>query len=179
MLTTEEAKEVLLTFLQYGYKKSSLDTIAKRLGVSRQTLYLKYKSKEKLFQMAMHSYFEDKLQKAKTLSLQTFESLEEKILVMFVEVYCENFTLFKSSEHVAEIMNVSHKLVGDILQNMHTNFIKLLQELLKEHLIKQELCLEQMAQTLYFSHKGIMLLAQDLEEYKTKMRHSICIICRP
>ncbi|TGJ99458.1 TetR/AcrR family transcriptional regulator [Leptospira semungkisensis] len=49
----------LYCFLQFGYSKTSMDDIAKKAGLSRPLLYLKFKNKEDLFESIFDYTLED------------------------------------------------------------------------------------------------------------------------
>jgi TetR/AcrR family transcriptional regulator, regulator of autoinduction and epiphytic fitness len=48
-------------FGQFGFKKTSVDDLAKAAGLSKQGLYLHFASKEEIFLAAIHRYWEDGL----------------------------------------------------------------------------------------------------------------------
>src|SRR5580698_9923427 len=55
---TETRQEVVLeaavgVFARYGYRKASMDEVARAAGVSRQGLYLQFSDKEELFRKAV------------------------------------------------------------------------------------------------------------------------------
>ena len=52
----ENTTELLATFAQYGFRKTSMEDIARAAGVSRQSIYKKYGSKEKCHEWTIHSY---------------------------------------------------------------------------------------------------------------------------
>ena len=41
----EKAKDMLATFAQYGFKKTSMADIARAMGISRQSVYKKFDQK--------------------------------------------------------------------------------------------------------------------------------------
>ncbi len=45
-----KAKDLMLTFAQYGFKKTSMEDIGSAVGVTRQSIYKKFGSKEKCYQ---------------------------------------------------------------------------------------------------------------------------------
>ena len=54
-----QAKLILNKFAQVGFKKTSMEDIAKSINVSRQSVYKKFESKEKCYQWTIHTYLND------------------------------------------------------------------------------------------------------------------------
>ncbi len=50
------AQDVLATFARYGFQKTSMDDIGRAAGVSRQSIYKKFGSKEKCYQWTINTY---------------------------------------------------------------------------------------------------------------------------
>jgi len=69
----------VVVFGKYGYKKSSMDDIAKAAEISKQGLYLHFSSKEELFIAAMEKYLDDGLALAEEHLDKTNKSLSVRI----------------------------------------------------------------------------------------------------
>jgi TetR/AcrR family transcriptional regulator, regulator of autoinduction and epiphytic fitness len=52
---------VLPVFARFGFRKTSMDDLAKAAGLSKQGLYLHFSSKDEIFLAAMHHYLEEGL----------------------------------------------------------------------------------------------------------------------
>lgn len=50
------AKDVLMAFSQYGFRKTSMEDIASAAGMSRQSIYKKFGSKEKCYEWTINTY---------------------------------------------------------------------------------------------------------------------------
>lgn len=69
----------LRTFLRYGFKKTSMEDIAKAAGLTRQGLYFHFQNKDELLKCSVEKALDDSMQ-AVTLALDTkVLSLEERI----------------------------------------------------------------------------------------------------
>ena len=69
----------LRTFLRYGFKKTSMEDIAKAAGLTRQGLYFRFQNKDELLKCSVEKALDDSMQ-AVTLALDTkVLSLEEWI----------------------------------------------------------------------------------------------------
>ena len=58
------ANEILLIFCQYGFRKASMEDIARAAGLSRQSVYKKFGSKEGVFDWVIHEAIEQAFEKA-------------------------------------------------------------------------------------------------------------------
>ena len=54
-----KAKDVLNAFTQYGFRKTSMEDIARAAGVSRQSIYKKFGSKEACYEWTLNAYLAD------------------------------------------------------------------------------------------------------------------------
>ena len=86
-------------FSKYGFKKVSMDEIAKNAGVTKKTVYANFASKEELLNSLIKLELQDMKERFEKMEkeYQTFENLtdEEKariisIVERYLEVYDEN-----------------------------------------------------------------------------------------
>lgn len=54
-----KAKDVLAAFTQYGFRKTSMEDIARAAGVSRQSIYKKFGSKDACYAWTVNAYLAD------------------------------------------------------------------------------------------------------------------------
>lgn len=74
----------LYCFLNFGYSKTSMDDVAKKAGISRPLIYLKFKNKEDLLLGLFDHVMEGRLEEAEKIASLNI-SRKEKLL-RFVEV---------------------------------------------------------------------------------------------
>lgn len=75
----------LATFLRYGFRKTSMDEVARAAGLSRQGLYLHYPTKEALFHAALHHALDQGLAAASAKLRAAHASIEERLVGAFDE----------------------------------------------------------------------------------------------
>ena len=80
----EEALEIALgLFIRYGYRKTSMDELARAVGLSRQGLYLWFPGKKALFtEMTHHLLRKTAAQVAQALAADA--SAEDRVVAAFV-----------------------------------------------------------------------------------------------
>ncbi|MFM2286201.1 MAG: hypothetical protein RLZZ543_1698 [Bacteroidota bacterium] len=106
-------------FAQYGYDKTTLDDIGKRLGLNKSSLYYYFKNKEEIFTAVV-------VQEADTIVLELQQEMagqnepEEKIQLYMrkrLGYYRKVLSLHQlSAESVRQIQPGFHALIQDILQ---------------------------------------------------------------
>lgn len=70
-------------FLRYGYRKTSMDEVARAAQVSRQGLYLHFARKEDLFRAAVRHVLEESLQAAMAVLRAPDLALEPRLVAAF------------------------------------------------------------------------------------------------
>lgn len=79
-------------FLEKGFEGASMDEVAKRAGVSKQTVYSHFSSKEALFSEAIHVTIE------KYYPETAIQDVEEHSLEADLRAVCENYARLLSGE---------------------------------------------------------------------------------
>ncbi|HEY0747971.1 MAG TPA: helix-turn-helix domain-containing protein, partial [Steroidobacteraceae bacterium] len=67
-------------FARFGFRKASMDDVARAAGVSRQGLYLSFANKEELFRRALAHLLRNQLTAAIAALSQTADSLETRLI---------------------------------------------------------------------------------------------------
>src|ERR1035438_6269291 len=67
-------------FARYGYRKASMDEVARAAGVSRQGLYLQFVNKEELFRKALEHSLSNQLNAAVAALSRQEDSLERRLI---------------------------------------------------------------------------------------------------
>ena len=156
---------VLPVFFRYGYKKTSLDDVANAVNVSRQTLYQRYKNKETLFRLSVEATFANSIKQCRRVLSEETLPLEEKIFRIF-DVSCGQYVeVFKTSAHANELMDITHSLVGDFVREQQENFVEIVAQILDEASSKQNADSKKIAETLYYTSKGILQLCDSHDDY--------------
>src|ERR1700684_4142504 len=70
----------LTVFLRHGFKKTSMEDIAKAASISRQGIYLHFKDKDAIFRASILKTLDDGLQAANRILDDDRLVLEEKLL---------------------------------------------------------------------------------------------------
>jgi AcrR family transcriptional regulator len=118
-------------FMRYGFRRTSMEDIARETGVSRASLYQHFRNKEEIFRSLAERLHEQTLESVEAalkaegrLSDRVRGALEGK-LVRFLDVVAE-------SPHGAELVDESGRLCGDLAAATEERFQRLLGDALRD-----------------------------------------------
>ena len=107
-------------FARYGYRKTSMDEVARAAGVSRQGLYLQFANKEELFRKAVEQSLNSQLNAA-IAALSCPEDNLERRLIAACDAWSGRFVGSLGSD-AADLMCASTSLAGATLTHYETQF---------------------------------------------------------
>jgi len=129
LVTGDSRREALLeaavgVFARYGFRKTSMDEVARAAGVSRQGLYLLFADKEELFRKALTHKLTRQLS-ATVVALSRFGDPLEARLVAACDEWAGQFIGTMGAD-AADLMCASTSLAGDTLTHYEALFEKAL-----------------------------------------------------
>jgi AcrR family transcriptional regulator len=166
-------------FLRYGYKKTSMDDLARAAGLSRQGLYLHFATKEELFHdgiLRLISVTRAAGQAALVLDL----SVEERVLEMFVAIHGQ--MIGRLGEHLNELMVTARELVGDAVKDLEDEQVADLTRLLRNEGLAAAwkdagLSAKDLAEHLMAASGGIKHRVTEPRQYRAQMRTAVHLVC--
>ncbi|EPX61526.1 Transcriptional regulator, TetR family [Cystobacter fuscus DSM 2262] len=176
------AAAVLNVFLRYGFRKTSMDDLARAAGLSRQGLYLYFATKEQLFEAALEHLITRTLDAARRIADQRDLDVEEQLLRVFQELQGETLDL-SSREHRNELIEVARQTSGSRVANLERGFVELLAGILVRAGVAASwkdtgVTALQLAEHLFDAANGIKSSVTSREAYLVRLRTSIQIITR-
>lgn len=133
---TADKREVIITsaldlFRHYGYRRTSMEDIARAAAVAKGTLYLYFKSKDELFEAICRSLAEqvaEGVTKAEALDLP----LEPKLTALMEAKLGFVYRWILSSPHAAELVDSGSRLSEDVFGEVHDQFHNAVRHLVRE-----------------------------------------------
>src|ERR1700731_917156 len=118
-------------FLRYGFKKTSMDDVARAAGVSRQGLYLYFDTKDLLFREALQHLVSHLMSAARAAAEDRNLSLRDRLLGAFEAVHCSAFHN-ASREDALELLQSAQSAAGAFLVQLERDLMGIAAALLTE-----------------------------------------------
>lgn len=186
-MTIEPAKAKLLeaalsVFLRYGFRKTSMDEVARAAHISRQGLYLHFKTKEELF-VATVQYLLHSAHEAASKSLaDTSQPLPERLVGAF-DAVVGRFVGMVGSD-TADLAEASSSLVGDMIREHECAFSESVAKALRNAGLAAAykpagLSARQLADTLFATARGLKYSASSRQDFSERMGVAARALCTP
>lgn len=101
-------------FATYGYRRTSMDDIAKGAGLSRSALYLTYRNKEDIFRSLAIRYFDEAIRDMRAALDRPGQSPEQALFAAFVAKDGKFMEAVLSTPHGEELMDAGFSVTGDV-----------------------------------------------------------------
>jgi AcrR family transcriptional regulator len=150
----------LQLFTQYGYRKTSVDEIARVAQVAKRTVYLHFENKAAVF-LAILEYIADQVRQRCTAAERATGTAVDRLTGLLDSYFGVGFELFGKSEHMPELKETFSKLarsrIGDFNAEYGNRLAKFLRSLEKAGEIgkpPQGLTMEQVVHILVQAAEG-------------------------
>lgn len=166
---------LLLTFLQYGFKKTSMDDLAKAVGISRQALYKKYGNKELIFEAMVHGNLSNTLLVIKDI-LDSDSDIEEKLYSCFELIAGRFIDQMRATPNKAEVAGMLNSEMGEVTKLYEPILISMIEEAVLNEFDKN---LEQTSNfvfTLMCAARGLVHGAQDTDDFSTGIKRVLALL---
>jgi AcrR family transcriptional regulator len=182
--TTPDRRAALLeaargVFLRYGFKKTSMDDLARAAGISRQGLYLHFPTKESLFREVIGHMLERTREQSSSAFARDDLEPEERIYAAFEAMSSDK----QESDHVRELATTAHELLGSAFDDMEKNFTSDLARTLKSTGVAAQweragISAKLLAEHLSLLSNGLKHRGSSRADYLDRMRTAVRIVCR-
>lgn len=144
--TTKDKRGTILAaafdvFMNYGFRKTSMDDIARAAGMSRPALYQVFRNKTEIFRALSHALMRrtaDEARHALQADLPFGERLFNALDVSILELHRK----IDSTPHGAELLGVNDEVAGDIEEDWCETMTKVLGEAVTEAVRSGEISLD-------------------------------------
>ena len=104
----------LRVFGQYGYRRTSMDDIAREAQIAKGTIYLSFASKEEVFQALSRSLSQQMLAGAEAARRRP-GTTADKLAAMNAAWFGTYAETIRRSPHAAELLDAKHRLSADLV----------------------------------------------------------------
>lgn len=173
-------------FLRYGFKKTSMDDLARAAGLSRQGLYLHYPTKEALFKAAVGHLIEASRLAARTALAgnehDEEDALEDRLLAAFIAIHGHAIGQ-PGAEHMPELLATTLQILGPVFTDMETGFVADLARTLRSAGIAAAwkpagVSAKDLAEHLYSASYGVKHRVTTAAQYREQMQVAVRLVCR-
>jgi AcrR family transcriptional regulator len=177
----ELLEAAMRVFSRYGFKKTSMDDLARAAGLSRQGLYLHFATKEALFKEAVASTL-DALRAAVRKALARDKlTVEERLLGAFEAVHAHAIGQ-PGAEHMNELLEAAAQLVGPVVDALEHDLVSETARLLRSSGVAARwknagLSAKDLAEHLCAASYGLKHRVSDPADYRARMRVALQIVC--
>jgi AcrR family transcriptional regulator len=169
-------------FARYGFRKASMEEVARAAGVSRQGLYLQFANKEELFRKTVQHLLNSHLKTAVAALSRREDSLELR-LIAACDAWSGRFVGWLGSD-AADLMCASTSLAGATLTHYQTLFELALARAiadspLNDYCTTAGMCAAELARVLHATARGLKHGSASREEFVKGITVAARMFCSP
>ncbi|WP_209597736.1 TetR/AcrR family transcriptional regulator [Ruegeria sp. HKCCSP351] len=165
-------------FSAYGFRKTSMDDIARGAGMSRPAVYLYYRNKEAIVRKLTERHYEEKT--AAVAEALNSEGSVSDIAKKAIHAQTEGMAAILASPHGLEMLDTTKSMAIDIVERGEGELAALYAEWLRREQGAGRVRLfdtpEETAKTLTVTLKGVKLTASDAEEFERRTNQLAALI---
>lgn len=166
-------------FAAYGYRKTSMDDIARGAGMSRPALYLRYKNKEAIYRSLTQLYYDTTLATV-TAALQAPGPVRDRVSAAFAAQAGELVEAMLSSPHGVELMDTGHSVARDIAEAGEAALAGVYAGWLSAEdaagRVRLPGAADQIAATITTALKGLKMAGVDYATYRARVMHLAALV---
>ena len=175
-------RAALRCFARYGYRRTSMETIARAADVSRPALYQYYRGKEEIFRAAVGRGLDDLASRAETEARAPGEPTDRLLAVLGLVLGMYDLRGEPADHFRAELIDETYARAGDLWQEFEQRLISALSSVLRaaEDLDGRGAGTNEaeMAALLLYGTKGIALHVDDQRERQKLLRGFVALTAR-
>lgn len=172
----------LKLFSQYGYRRTSIDDIARTAEIAKGTVYLSFNSKEEIFRALCESLIEQS-ETAVKAAFALSGPIDEHLVAVLDAKFGFLFETVRRSPHATELMDSKNRLSSDLFARFERRYMKVLRELIGQAIragelepSRMELDADDLAQMLLAAAHGIESAASSRAQYHRRLREIVRVI---
>jgi AcrR family transcriptional regulator len=129
----------LQLFGRYGYRRTSIDDIARAAGVAKGTVYLYVENKEALFRTLAQSLLDGVLANARTAAAGRGGDVAARLLAILDAKFGFFHDLLRRSPHASELLDSTSRLCADVFATGDAAYLGLLTKAVADAVRRREL----------------------------------------
>ncbi len=118
-------------FQRYGFKRTSVEELAREAGVAKPTLYAYFEDKDAIFRAVVQAVCDELLASAVRES-QAAGTLESRLTGVLAAKFTRYWELVQSSPHAAELVDSQNALGEAAIKQLDRAYLKLVVKMLED-----------------------------------------------
>ncbi len=172
----------LTVFLRYGYRKTSMDEVARAAQVSRQGLYLHFATKEELFRATLQHTLESALAAATAALGDSSLRLEARLVRAFDET--TGRFVGAMGPGASDLAELGADVIGPLVTQYEEQFLEALTRALRASGLMAAykasgLTARQLADTLQATARGLKYSCPSRDVFVERMTVAVRALCMP
>ena len=136
----EILRAALKVFGHYGYKKTSVEQLAKAADLSKPSLYLHFSGKENIFEESMKFYLLEGLRLIEDSLKDTDLPINERIINALDHWFGRNIDLFHIDPH--EVITVGNRIASSEVEEVKTRVVEIIAAAISQNCIANQIQLK-------------------------------------
>lgn len=167
-------------FLRFGFRKTSMDDVAKAASISRQGLYLHFDSKDVLFRAVVEQMLDDLRDATRGALDQRCDPIEDR-LARALEAFHGVTVGTVNREVYGELLSSARSFAADRMSGMEDELVADVAALLDQtgHAAAWEeagISAAELAQTLFDASAGAKHESGSLDDYRRRVRVAVRVV---
>jgi len=166
-------------FATYGYRKTSMDDIARGAGMSRPALYLHFRNKQDIYRALVDRYY-DVAARAVSAALDGEGALPDRLAAAFAAQGGEVAEMMLTSPHGMELLDMGTATAADLVQAGEARLAAIYADWLKRMAAEGQAALtgpsEEVAETFTAALKGIKSAVPDYPSYRARVAQLAALV---
>jgi AcrR family transcriptional regulator len=167
-------------FVRYGFRKTSMDDIARASKLSRQGLYLYFRNKEDAFRAVIEHLAAVTLLALRTALEADGGDLRERLLAGFASM-TEASVSAADARDLRELFDAAREIAGDLVRQLDEQIVLALAGAIKQARsgrARGEPSPRALAELLYVTSYGLQHRGHSGDDYLSRIRVAIQVVCR-
>lgn len=165
-------ESAVLTFARHGYRKTSMEEVARIARISRPGLYFLFESKETLFRAAFTRALEQDLGAAEALLAATDRPLRERLAGAF-DRWAGRY-VGPLGRDITSVVEQNPDLLGEIVETAPIRFVDLITDAIAE--TSERASAIRVAQTLISVSIGLKHQVETREAYLERLSTAVALL---
>lgn len=154
-------------FATYGYRRATMDDVAKAADLSRTALYVHYRNKEDIFRSLAIRYFAEALEDMRAALNVPGKTPAEAMMAAFVAKDGKFMNVVLGTPHGRELLDAGFSISAEIAEKGEEAMKGVLVQWLSNYSLAEGMgTANEFAETLWAALKGLKLSSNDLATYR-------------